>query len=95
MANTQKRTTTLFNEKLPKSKLNYKSILELAAKFSETGSVVNKKGNNRRVLDGTTQKEVLGTFKVRKALKLHKFHPYRKQIFQQSFDEEFDTRFEF
>ncbi|KAJ8909300.1 hypothetical protein NQ315_011260 [Exocentrus adspersus] len=39
------------------------NVLDFATKFSETGSVKNKKSNNRRrVLNEATQIEILGTF---------------------------------
>lgn len=41
----------MFNKTYPNSNLNRKYILECVAKFSETGSVVKKIRNNRRVLD--------------------------------------------
>ena len=110
-----RRAARMFNLRYPNSNLNHKYVLKLVAKFSETGSVANKKRNNRRVLDEAAQIEVLGTFTaepstslrvvarqvdmshetVRKALKLHKFHPYKMQIHQQLYDDDFDRRIEF
>ena len=57
-----RRTSRMFNERYPNSNLNHKYVLQLVAKFSETGSVANKKRNISRVLDEAAQIEVLGTF---------------------------------
>lgn len=110
-----RQTAAMFNERYPGMNLNHKYVLELVAKFRETGSVANKKRSNPRVLNEEAQIEVLGTIvanptsslrtvarvvgmsheTVRKALRLHKFHPYKMQILQQLFDDDFDRRIEF
>lgn len=110
-----RRTAFVFNERNPNRDVTHRYVLDLVAKFSETGSVSNKKRINLRVLNEEAQIEVLGTFTaeptsslrtvaeqtgmshetVRKAMKMHKFHPYKMQILQEIYEDDFDRRIEF
>ncbi|KAL1491580.1 hypothetical protein ABEB36_012155 [Hypothenemus hampei] len=110
-----RRTAEIFNERNPNTNVKHKYVLKLVAKFTETGSVGNKKRVQMCVLDEAAQIEVLGSFvaepttslrsmarqvgmsheTVRKALKFHKFHPYKMQMLQQLFDDNFDRRIQF
>lgn len=110
-----RRTALVFNERNRNREVSHRYVLDLVAKFSETGSVSNKKRNNLRVMNEGAQIEVLGLFAaeptsslrtvavqtgishetVRKALKMHKLHPYKMQILQELYDDDFDRRIEF
>lgn len=110
-----RRTAEVFNNRNPNCNVSHRYILDVVAKFNETGSVGNKKRANRRVLNEDAQVEILGTFvaeptnslrtvarltgmsheTVRRALQLHKYHPYKMQILQELHEDDFDRRIEF
>ncbi|KAL1494962.1 hypothetical protein ABEB36_010461 [Hypothenemus hampei] len=57
-----RRTAAIFNESIPNTNLNHKYVLELIAKFTEIGSITNKKTVRMHVLSEVAQIEVLGSF---------------------------------
>lgn len=46
-----RRTALVFNERNRNREVSHRYVLDLVAKFSETGSVSNKKRNNLRVMN--------------------------------------------
>ncbi|KAL1492710.1 hypothetical protein ABEB36_010926, partial [Hypothenemus hampei] len=59
-----RRTTATFNERHPNKTTSYRYVLNLLAKFTETGYVANMKCNRARVLSEGAQIEVLGHFGI-------------------------------
>ncbi|XP_050299175.1 uncharacterized protein LOC126738047 isoform X3 [Anthonomus grandis grandis] len=57
-----RRTAEVFNNRNPNCNVSHRYILDVVAKFNETGSVGNKKRASRRVLNEDAQVEILGTF---------------------------------
>lgn len=59
-----RRTAATFNERHPEKSTSHRYVLDLIAKFTETGSVSNRKRTEPRVLNQATQIEILGHFGI-------------------------------
>ncbi|CAH1986618.1 unnamed protein product [Acanthoscelides obtectus] len=73
-------TAEIFNERHENSNVHRKYVLELVAKFRETGSVANKKRNIENPI---------------RILKAHSFHPYKIHLVQELNEDDFDRRLQF
>lgn len=67
-----RRTAVTFNVRHPEKTTSHRYVLDLVAKFTETGSVANKKRDQQRVLDEAAQVEVLGHFGINPNTSLRK-----------------------
>src|SRR6202042_2167310 len=67
-----RQTAVIFNARHPEKITSHRYVLDLVTKFTQTGSVANKKRNHRKVLDEDAQVEVLGHFGINPNISLRK-----------------------
>ncbi|CAH2013085.1 unnamed protein product, partial [Acanthoscelides obtectus] len=72
----------IFNERRENSNVHRKYVLELIAKFRETGSGANKKRN----IENPIRNEAIET---------HSFHPYKVHLVRELNEDDFDRRLQF
>jgi len=63
-ARSARATARQFNERHPGMNVSHNTVIKLVSKFSETGSVANRKGRENRVVDELAQTEVLGLLSI-------------------------------
>ncbi|CAH1986436.1 unnamed protein product [Acanthoscelides obtectus] len=99
MPQVTKKTAEIFNERHENSNVHRKYVLELVAKFRETGSVANKKRNIENPIrnEAIEVRTVCGVSRrtVQRILKAHSFHPYKIHLLQELNEDDFDRRLQF
>ncbi|CAH1993667.1 unnamed protein product [Acanthoscelides obtectus] len=81
----------IFNERVENSNVHRKYVLELVAKFRETGSVANKKRNIENPLRNEAIETMCGVGQCtfQRILKAHSFHPYKIHLVQELKEDDF------